>query len=344
MPFAMKKNLTIAVIFALAVIAAIWFYPKSRLEYKKAHGEIQGTTYNITYQFNKNTDLQPEIEKILHDFGKSLSTYDSNSVISKINCNKSLTTDDLFREVFNKAVEVNKKSDGAFDITIAPIVNAWGFGFTPGSNVDSVLIDSLMAFVGMEKVQLEGTKIIKSKPSVMLDVNAIAQGFSVDIVCRYFDKNQIKNYLVEIGGELKSKGVNPKGEDWKIGIDKPIDGNNMAGESLQAIIAIKSRALSTSGNYRRFYKKNGIKYAHTMDPKTGYPVLSHLLSATVMADDCMTADAYATVFMVFGLEKSIEFLSKNNFLEAYLVYSDDYGKLKVFTTDGMKGYIVEEEP
>jgi thiamine biosynthesis lipoprotein len=339
----MNKKLIIAFIALIAILAAIWFYPKPELEYKKMHGDIQGTTYNITYQYEKNKDLQPIIEKILHDFDKSLSTYDPNSIISKVNHNDpSVLADDLFTEVFNKSVEVNKKSDGAFDITVAPIVNAWGFGFTSGSNVDSSLIDSLMKFVGMEKVRLDGRKIVKSNPSVMLDVNAIAQGFSVDVVCRYFDKNKIKNYLVEIGGELRSKGLNPKGEDWKIGIDKPVDGNNVAGQSLQAIVAIKDKALSTSGNYRRFYEKNGIKYAHTMDPKTGYPVLSRLLSASVLADDCMTADAYATVFMVFGLEKSKEFLSKNRFLEAFLIYSDESGKFNVYITDGMKGHVIEE--
>jgi FAD:protein FMN transferase len=339
----MKKIYIISVIVAIAILVILKLYPKPELEYKKVQGEIQGTTYHITYQYKKNKDLHPQIEKILHDFDKSLSTYDSTSIISRINNNDpSVLADDLFTEVFKKSVEVNQKSDGAFDITVAPIVNAWGFGFKPGSNVDSSLIDSLMQFVGMKKIRLDGNKVIKEKPSVMLDVNAIAQGFSVDIVCRFFDKMKIKNYLVEIGGELRSKGVNPKGEDWIIGIDKPVDGNNNPGQSLQAIVKLKDRALSTSGNYRKFYEKNGIKYAHTMDPKTGYPILSQLLSATVLADDCITADAYATVFMVFGLEKSIDFLSKNKFLEAYLVYSDDNGKFKVYTTEGMKGHVIEE--
>jgi FAD:protein FMN transferase len=339
----MKKLLLISSILIIVILLTIKFYPKPALEYKKIHGFIQGTTYNITYQYKKNKDLHREIDTILHKFDKSLSTYDSNSIISRINNNDpSVIADDLFIEVFRKSAEVNKKSDRAFDITVAPIVNAWGFGFKPGSNVDSSLIDSLMQFVGMHKVHLEGKKVMKDDPSVMLDVNAIAQGFSVDIVCRYFDKKKIKNYLVEIGGELRSKGVNSKGKDWVIGIDRPIDGNNIPGQSLQAIVSLKNKALSTSGNYRKFYEKNGIKYAHTMDPKTGYPVLSNLLSATVLANDCITADAYATVFMVFGMEKSIDFLSKNKFLDAYLIYSDDSGNLKEYSTNGMKGHIIEE--
>lgn len=338
-----KKYYIITAVILSVILVTIWFFPKPEREYKKIEGYIQGTTYHITYEYNKKKDLHPEIEKILHDFDQSLSSYEPQSIISRVNSNDpSVLVDDLFTEVFNKSVELNQKTHGAFDITVAPIVNAWGFGFTPGSDVDSSLIDSLMQFVGMQKVSLKDRKIIKSSPSVMLDVNAIAQGYSVDVVCRFLDEKKIKNYLVEIGGELKSKGVNPKGEDWKIGVDRPVDGNLVAGRSLQAILAIKGKALATSGNYRKFFEKNGIKYAHTMDPKTGYPVLSRLLSATVLADDCMTADAYATVFMVIGVDSSIQFLAGNKFLEAYLVYNDDSGSYKVFATDGMKNHIVEE--
>jgi FAD:protein FMN transferase len=338
-----KKYYIITAVVLTVILVTIWFIPKPALEYKKVEGYIQGTTYHITYEYNKKKDLHQEIEKILHDFDKSLSSYEPQSIISRINSNDpSVVADDLFIEVYNKSLEVNQKTNGVFDITVAPIVNAWGFGFKPGNDVDSSLIDSLMHFVGMSKVHLKGKKIVKDNSSVMLDVNAIAQGFSVDVVCHFLDKKKVKNYLVEIGGELKSKGINSKGKDWVIGIDKPIDGNQIAGQSLQAIISIKDKALSTSGNYRAFYEKNGIKYAHTMNPKTGYPVLSNLLSATVLADDCITADAYATAFMVMGVEKSIDFLSDNKFLEAYLVYNNDSGIYKVYATNGMKTHIMEE--
>jgi FAD:protein FMN transferase len=337
-----KRYLFIASILLITLLT-IWFIPKPEKEYKKIEGFIQGTTYHITYEYNKKKDLHPDIKKILQEFDMSLSSYNPNSIISRINSNDpTVIADDLFIEVFEKALEVNKKSGGAFDITVAPIVNAWGFGFTPGADIDSSLIDSLMQFIGMEKVILKDKKVIKSNPSVILDVNAIAQGFSVDVVCRFLEKKKVKNYLVEIGGELRSKGNNPKGKDWKIGIDKPIDGNQIAGKSLQAVVKIKDKALSTSGNYRKFYEKNGIKYAHTMDPKTGYPVVSKLLSASVMADDCITADSYATVFMVIGLEKSIEFLAVNKFLDAYLIYSDDLGNFQIYLTEGMKTHEIEE--
>jgi FAD:protein FMN transferase len=338
-----KSYYVITAILLTVVLIIFWFLPKPEVEYKKIEGFIQGTTYHITYEYKKNKDLQPEIEKLLHDFDMSLSTYIPNSIISRINNNDpTVKVDDFFTEVFNKSVEVNRKTEGAFDITVAPIVNAWGFGFKPGVDVDSNLIDSLMQFVGMEKVSLRNGKVFKTNPSVMLDVNALAQGYSVDVVCRYLDRKRVKNYLVEIGGELKSKGLNAKGEDWRIGVDRPIEGNMIAGASLQAILAVKGKALATSGNYRKFHEKNGIKYSHTMDPKTGYPVLSTLLSATVLADDCITADAYATAFMVFGKDKTIDFLSNNKFLEAYLIYSDENGKFKVYSTEGMKNHIIEE--
>lgn len=338
-----KKYYAITAVVLTALLFTIWFFPKPGLEYKKIEGYIQGTTYHITYEYRTKKDLHPEIEKILHDFDKSLSSYEPQSIISRINKNDpAVIPDELFIEVFQKSVEINQKTNGFFDITVAPIVNAWGFGFAPGADVDSNLIDSLMKFVGMEKVNIKNGKIIKSDPSVMIDVNAIAQGFSVDVVCRFLDEKKVKNYLVEIGGELKSKGINPKGEDWKIGIDSPIEGNMEAGRTLQAIVAIKGKALATSGNYRKFYEKDGLKYSHTMDPKTGYPALSRLLSATVLADDCMTADAYATSFMVMGIERSIEFLSNNKFLEAYLVYSDDSGSFKSYSTEGMKNHVIKE--
>jgi thiamine biosynthesis lipoprotein len=329
------------VIVAVAIFALLYKGPK--MAYKKIHGETQGTTYNITYEYKKNKDIQPAIDALLHKFDMSLSTYEANSIISRVNKNDpTVKVDDLFTRVFNKSKEVFVQSGGAFDLTVAPLVNAWGFGFAKGANVDSASIDSLLQYVGMDKVRIEGRKVIKQSPNIMLDVNAIAQGFSVDVVSEFLDKKHIANYLVEIGGELKCKGKNDRGEDWVIGIDRPVDGNFTPGKDIQAIVAIKTKSLATSGNYRQFYEKGGVKYAHTIDPKTGYPVLSNLLSATVLADDCMTADAYATVLMVIGLDKSIQFLKLHPELEAYLVYSDEEGKYRIYDTPGMKEHVLTE--
>jgi thiamine biosynthesis lipoprotein len=265
------------------------------------------------------------------------------SIISRINQNDpDIEADEILISIFNKSVEVNKKTGGAFDITVGPLVNAWGFGSTVASETDSSKIDSLMQFIGMDKVRLSGKKIIKTNPGVMLDVNAIAQGYSVDIVAQYLEKMKIKNYMVEIGGEISTKGRNDKGNIWRIGIDKPLEGNITPGANLQAILQLNRKSLATSGNYRKFYEKNGIKYAHTINPRTGYPAISNLLSATVIADDCMTADAYATAFMVMGLEKSIEFLNRNKSLDAYLIYNDEKGKYKIYYTEGFSRYLAEQ--
>jgi thiamine biosynthesis lipoprotein len=340
----MKNNLIRGLILAL-VIAAVLFIGlrNTRGQYVKLAGLIQGTSYHITYQSRFEKNLQREIDSLLADFDRSCSIYLPGSIISRINQNDpDIEADEILISIFNKSVEVNQKTGGAFDITVGPLVNAWGFGSTVASETDSSKIDSLMQFIGMDKVRLSGKKIIKTNPGVMLDVNAIAQGYSVDIVAQYLEKMKIKNYMVEIGGEISTKGRNDKGNIWRIGIDKPLEGNITPGANLQAILQLNRKSLATSGNYRKFYEKNGIKYAHTINPRTGYPAISNLLSATVIADDCMTADAYATAFMVMGLEKSIEFLNRNKSLDAYLIYNDEKGKYKIYYTEGFSRYLAEQ--
>lgn len=310
--------------------------------YCKIHGFTQGTSYNITYRVPDTIDYQDEIDSILRDFDLSLSSYIPSSIISRINSNDTgIITDEYFEIVFRKAKEVFIVSDSLFDITVMPLVNVWGFGPGNRENVDKSLIDSILQFVGMEKVRLENHRIIKADPRVQLDVNAIAQGYSVDIIADFLETQGITDYMVEIGGEVKVKGNNPKGQLWKIGIDKPEFGNYAPGEQLQAVIALNNRSLATSGNYRQFYEENGVKYTHTINPKTGYPVNQSLLSATIIADDCMTADAYATVCMVSGLEKSKKILENHGELEGYLIYGDELGWYQVYYTPGMKSMMID---
>ncbi|MBN1118215.1 MAG: FAD:protein FMN transferase [Bacteroidales bacterium] len=337
-----RKQLTpIALIFVLAIVLLIFYKPKTK--YHTLHGETQGTTYTIKFEYYNRIDLHSKITQLLHKFDLSLSTYDSNSIISKVNRNEPhVKLDKNFKKVFNKANEIYHLSGGAFDITVAPIVNAWGFGSGQSTKVDSLVIDSLLQLVGMDKISLEGGVVVKQNPNITLDVNAIAQGFSVDVVADFLERKGVENYMVEIGGELKTKGVNEKGNIWKIGVDKPVENSYIPGENLQAVIQVKDMSLATSGNYRKFYEKDGVKYVHSINPKTGYPVMSKLLSATVMTRDCMTADAFATSFMVMGLEKSIMFLSDQNDIQAYFVYSDDEGNYKTFMTPGMKDALVRE--
>ena len=317
--------------------------PSGNLTYFKITGFTQGTSYHITYGVKDSINFQPEIDSLLHSFDLSLSTYIPNSLISKINRNEDLIVDAKFREVYDVAKAVYLASDGAFDITVMPLVNAWGFGPGPKAEIDSSMIDSLLQYVGMDKIRIEGDRLIKSDPHITIDDNALAQGYSVDVATRFLEEHGVKNYMVEIGGELRTKGLNPRDEIWKIGIDRPDFGNMIPGADLQAIVRIENRALATSGNYRKFYEKNGVKYAHSIDPKTGYPVMRRLLSASVVADDCITADAYATACMVLGLEKSKTLLKEHPELEAYLIYNDDKGNYKEYYTKGFKSLIIKEE-
>lgn len=310
----------------------------------KISGFAQGTTYNITYENSKNEDYTEAIDSILKAFDKSCSMYDSTSIISRVNNNDpTVEADDWFIDVFKKSAEVSALSGGALDITVGPVVHAWGFGNAPIAKHDKAYIDSLLQFVGMDKVKLEGRKVIKKYPGVSLDVNAVAQGYSVDVVSQFFEENGIKNYLVEIGGEVRCKGTNAKNNVWRVGIDKPTDENLVPGGELQAIIELKNKSLTTAGNYRKFFVENGVKYGHTIDPKTGFPARNTLLSATVVCDDAITADAWDTAFMVLGLEKSKELLKKLPGIEVYFIYSNDQGEYEVYFSGGLKEMIVEQK-
>ena len=305
-------------------------------------GEAQGTTYNITYLAPEKTNYKNEIDSLFKTVDQSLSTYVPGSIISRINRNDTgVVADKYFIDVFRKAQEISQQTNGAFDVTVAPIVNAWGFGFTKRARIDSATIDSLLRFVGYQKIKLEGGAIVKTNPGMMLDFNAIAQGYTVDLLSSFLESKGINNYLVELGGEVRTKGKKNNGEDWKIGIDQPNE-TYTEGRPLKAIVSLKNKALATSGNYRKFYVENGRKYAHIIDPHTGYPAKHNLLSATVIANDCMTADAFATAFMVMGLEKAKQFLSKDKQLglEVFFIY-DEHGTWKTYTSETLKERIEE---
>lgn len=313
--------------------------------YSNFNGFTQGTTYSIVYDNKKKInpeELKVKVEKIFHDFDLSLSLYNDSSIISGLNRNEDVLPDSFFTEVFIKSALISKMTDGAFDITVGPLVKAWGFGPDEHKNFKESKRDSLMKLVGMEKVSLRNGRLIKSNPAICLDVNAIAQGYSVDVICRFFDNQGIKNYLIEIGGEVRGKGTKA-GALWRIGIDKPIDNNMSPGETLQAIIKISDKALSTSGNYRKFYIEDGIKYSHEIDPKTGYPAKNTLLSVSILADDCAMADGIATACMVMGKDKTIAFLGNHPEFEAYLVYSDDNGNFKTWMSAQLADYISETD-
>ncbi len=319
-------------------------------KYEAFDGFTQGTTYHIIYERKGLFSTSPvkmkgEVDSILAHFDLSLSAYEPNSIISRINRNDPQVVPDYdFIIVFNKSLEVFKDSDGAFDITVGPLVNAWGFGPGRKKDMDSMIVDSLLQYVGMSNVKLIDNKIVKKIPEIKLDVNAIAQGYSVDVVSKFFKEKRINNFLVEIGGELRTNGTKKNGALWKVGVDKPYDNNYIPGQNLQIILKLKGCSLATSGNYRKFFEKDGVKYSHSINPKTGYPVKDSLLSATIIAKDCITADAYATACMVMGLEKSKVFISERDDLEAYLIYSSESNdSFKTWQSKNFEKLIWKEE-
>ncbi len=333
----MRVNILIAALFVFVAVSC-----QKQAKFITNTGRIYGTLYTIKYESPTGEDLQLDIEKEMNKLNRSLSTFDSLSVISKINRNEEVQPDNYFLTVFNRAMEISEITDGAFDITVAPMVNVWGFGFKNKENITEELIDSLKAITGYQKIMLENNKIVKEHPNTMLDCSAIAKGYACDVVGDFLNLKGSKNYLVEIGGEVVTKGRKQKGKNWVLGISKPNDDPFFANQQLKAHVKLENKALATSGNYRNFYIENGKKYAHTIDPKSGYPIQHSLLSATVLADDCMTADAFATAFMVLGIEKSIEIAESQKGLEVYFIYSDKNGGNKSWFSEGFKELLLKE--
>jgi len=313
-------------------------------KYSVIDGFTQGTTYHVVYEAsskNSPEKVRQGLERLFNKVDRSLSIYNDSSVISRINSNMSNKTDSMFLEVFRLSADVWEKSSGAFDITVGPLVKAWGFGPDALKRFDKSRLDSLMALVGMGKVRIEGDMVFKESPSMFIDMNAIAQGYTVDLAINYLKKLGIKDCLVEVGGEVRSSG-DKNGAGWNVGIDKPVDGNNDPGVEMEAIITLNNKALATSGNYRKFYVEDGIKYSHTIDPVTGYPARHTLLSATVFAADCATADAFATACMVVGKDSAISMIEKYDFLEGYLIWSDSDGIMKTWMSKSLKELIREK--
>lgn len=304
------------------------------MPYQHNTGQIFGTTYHITYQSDK--DLHREILQRLQLVDQTFSTFNDESIISKINRNEPVKLNQMFIEVFDLAKTVSKDTHGAFDITVAPLVNVWGFGFKSGTPPTKAVIDSLRHMTGYEKVKLIGSKVRKQDPRIMLDCSAIAKGYGSDVVAQYLRSRDVENFMIEIGGEIVVQGNSDKRLPWKIGVTKPTDDSTQVNNELQTVLNVSNTAMATSGNYRRFYYKNGKKYAHTIDPKTGYPVQHNILSATVLANTCAKADAYATSFMVLGLEKTQQVLQHHPDLMVYLIYADGQGKNKVWYSPSLK--------
>ncbi|MBS6329194.1 MAG: FAD:protein FMN transferase [Prevotella bivia] len=336
-----KKKLYWQLPFLLTlIIGSIYIIAQQRsAPYQKDEGFIFGTVYHITYQNDNN--LKQDIEAELDKVNKTFSTFDSTSIISLINQNKPVKINDMFAEIFDLSEEISTETEGAFDITVAPLVNVWGFGFKSGQRPTKEKIDSLRLLVGYNKVKLYENGVKKKNPKIMLDCSAVAKGYGSDIVARYLREQGVKNFMVEIGGEIVTSGLSENRLPWKIGVTKPSDNKTDMNQEVETILNVTDKAMATSGNYRNFYYKGGKKYAHTIDPKTGYPVQHSLLSATVLAKNCATADAYATSFMVMGVEKAEALLEKHPELMAYFIYAGPKGELKTWYSPSMKDKIAQ---
>ena len=314
---------------------------QERVVYQRAEGQVYGTVYHITYRSPE--DLHPGIRAAMQRVDTSLSMFNPSSVISRINRNESCRTDSLFRQVFRLAQQVNRESGGVYDITVAPLVNAWGFGIQKGAFPDSARIDSLRRLVGMEKITLRGDSLVKQMPGVQLDASSIAKGLGVDLVAAYLESRGVTDYMVEIGGEIRLRGQSAQQRPWRIGIERPVDDSLAQSRDLQMVLALDSGALATSGNYRNFYIRDGKKYSHTIHPRTGYPVQSDVLSASVYsAVSCMKADAYATAFMGMGFEAAKTLIDADPEMEGCLIY-EDAGTLKVWISEGLKAKVLRQE-
>lgn len=307
-------------------------------QYFEESGSVFHTIYHVKYEGSEL--LTDKIDAEFQKFNLSLNPFNPNSIISKVNQNEPVEVDDWFIEVFNRAKEVSDHSEGIFDITCAPLVNLWGFGFSKMDSVTPQLIDSVKQFVGYQKIRLEGRKVIKDDPRILLNCSAIAKGYASDVIARLLEREGVENYMVEIGGEVTMKGVNQNGNCWRIGINKPEDDTTGIKNDIKEVVQLcKKGGVATSGNYRNYYVKDGKKYAHTIDPRTGYPSEQTILSATIVADDCITADAYATAFMAMGLEKARIAAKNIPGIEYYVIYSDENGKHQIEYSTGMLQYL-----
>jgi len=338
-----KKNIIYSLVL-VSLVALVWLYrnyvaspdENSTSGQVMISGQTMGTVYNIKYLDEEGRTFKSEVDSLLEVFNQSLNHYLPASEITRFNQSDTLYFDlPYFYPVLESSQRVVDATGGAFDPTVAPLVNAWGFGPEGGELPDSLAVDSLLNLVGFDNIAFSQEWVAKTQPSVQLNFSAIAKGYGVDVVTEYLEAQGIQNMMVEIGGEVACRGVNAQGEIWRIGIDDPVNRGNMS-----AAISINDRAIATSGDYRNFYERDGKRYSHTIDPKTGYPVQHTVLSVSVIADNCMTADAYATAFMVLGLDKSLEVLEQQTDLEAYIIF-DDNGEAKTYQTNGVEDNLLD---
>ena len=320
-------------------------------QYYAYSGQLH-TPYHIKYEYDKPLDA--EIKAELDRFYYLFNVFDSTSVVSQINRNELTTLEDsTFRTLFRTAMLVSAYTDGAYDITCAPLINLWGFGFSKKDSITPEHIDSIKQFVGYKKIRLDGNKIVKEDPRLIMNCSSLADGTVCDMIADMFDKHGVENYMIEFGGEIVTKGVNQRGDYWRLGITRPTDDSTGLSQELQATIRLwpegqtpenaknnGRRGMATSGNYRNFYVKDGKKYAHTIDPREGCPVQRDVLSATIIASTAQLADACATACMVLGSEGAELLKQKLPEIEYFLICGGDSTGYKYIESSGFKKYLI----
>ena len=318
-------------IIGLAVLASCGKQPEKVV----LQGLAQGSYYAVTYYDEQNRNFQREIDSIFHAVDMSVNLWVDSSIISKINRNEEVTLDSIFIDNFNIAQKAALLSDGYFDPTISPIVAAWGFSYKSGDSLTPQLIDSLRQLVDYRNIRIENGKVVKENPAMTLDFNAIAQGYTSDLIARFLESRGVKIFLVDTGGEIMARGEKPDGKPWIVGIEKPAE--NMDSERIvQTRIALRDKGLVTSGSTRKYVERNGKRYSHCINPKTGYPVEHQLLSVTVMAENSVWADALASICMVMGKERSLPLIQGMDGVEAYYIFVNDKNEQETFATEGFR--------
>ena len=330
------KRLLLGVCCVLALLSSCVNQPQKIV----LQGLAQGSYYAITYFDELNRDFQHEIDSIFHAVDMSVNLWVDSSVISKVNRNEEVTLDSIFIDNFRIAQNAARLSDGYFDPTISPIVAAWGFSYKSGNSITPQLIDSLKHLVNYQKIRIENGKVVKENPNMKLDFNAIAQGYTSDLIAAFLESRGIKNYQVDTGGEIMARGSKPNGQPWIVGIEKPAK-NWDSEQVVQTRITLRDKGLVTSGSTRKYVERNGRRYSHCIDPKTGYPVEHNVLSATVMAENSVWADAMASICMVMGIEKSLPLIESMDGIEVYYIFVNDQNELETFATEGFQKLIID---
>jgi thiamine biosynthesis lipoprotein len=327
------------IISLLVVVIFCMLISSCKKKYYQTSGEVFKTSFQIKYKYEQ--DLGDEIQACFDKFNLSLNPFNKQSIIAKVNNNEPVELDDWFITVFNRAGDVYKISGGTYDITCAPLVNLWGFGFSKMDAVNQSVIDSLMQFVGYKKIRIEGRKIVKDDPRIQLNASSIAKGYACDVVAQLLESHGIADYMVEIGGEIHAKGKNQHGECWQIQIREPLNETGVQKTALNEVVKLCDQSIATSGNYINYYIKDGKKIAHTINALTGYPAESNILSASVFYANCMTADAFATAFMTMDLENACKVGNMIPGLDYLFIYADENGELKERNSSGVDRYLLK---